>query len=209
MRGATQSRQSVLPNSFACHAVSSPAPAERLSRHRLHSPHSADARCEHCLRCHRADEEARPTGLQRDEGAKAVEQGTGRACQTDAGSGIAVGADHDQKGPVQSYPLRRGRISVHGESVEPGTPATLRVLDADLRRNRLEMPKGFTSPEDPPTARVTVTRLWSEMSGRGIVASAEGRAERPALNRPFRSARQSSSPSDRSMEPAPGWPGAA
>ena len=79
----------------------------------------------------------------------------------------------DKTGPVQSYLLERGQIGAHGKAVEPGTPATLHTLDPGLPRNRLGLAKWITSSENPLTARVTVNRLWAEVFGRGIVASAE------------------------------------
>jgi len=79
----------------------------------------------------------------------------------------------DKTGPVRSYLLERGQIGTHGKEVEPGTPAALHSLDAGLPRNRLGLAKWITSPENPLTARVTVNRLWAEVFGRGIVASAE------------------------------------
>ena len=79
----------------------------------------------------------------------------------------------DKQGPVESYLLTRGQIGAHGKAVEPGTPAALHTLNPGLPRNRLGLAKWITSPENPLTARVTVNRLWAEVFGRGIVASAE------------------------------------
>ena len=79
----------------------------------------------------------------------------------------------DKPGPVQSYLLERGRIGTLGKRVEPGTPAALHALDPGLPRNRLGLAKWITSPENPLTTRVTVNRLWAQVFGRGIVATAE------------------------------------
>ena len=79
----------------------------------------------------------------------------------------------DKPGPVQTHLLERGQIGTHGNVVKPGTPAALHALDPDLPRNRLGLAKWITSAENPLTARVTVNRLWAEVFGRGIVASAE------------------------------------
>lgn len=49
----------------------------------------------------------------------------------------------------------------------------LHALDLDLPRNRRGLARWITSPENPLTARVTVNRLWAEVFGRGIVASAD------------------------------------
>ena len=79
----------------------------------------------------------------------------------------------DKPGPVQTHLLTRGQIGTHGKAVEPGTPAALHALDPGLPRNRLGLAQWITSPENPLAARVTVNRLWAEVFGRGIVASAE------------------------------------
>lgn len=79
----------------------------------------------------------------------------------------------DKAGPVTSYLLERGQFGAHGKEVEPGTPAAMHELDSDLPRNRLGLAKWITSPENQLTARVAVNRLWAEVFGRGIVASAE------------------------------------
>ena len=79
----------------------------------------------------------------------------------------------DKPGPSQSYLLERGQIGALGKEVEPGTPAVLHALDPSLPLNRLGLATWITSPENPLTARVTVNRLWAEVFGRGIVASAE------------------------------------
>ena len=84
----------------------------------------------------------------------------------------------DKSGPIQSYLLRRGQIGAHSKAVEPGTPAALHALDPDLPPNRLGLAQWITSPENPLTARVTVNRLWAEVFGRGIVASAEDFGQR-------------------------------
>ena len=79
----------------------------------------------------------------------------------------------DKPGPVQTHLLTRGQIGTHGKAVEPGTPAALHALDPGLPRNRLGLAKWITSPDNPLVARGTVNRLWAEVFGRGIVASAE------------------------------------
>ena len=79
----------------------------------------------------------------------------------------------DRLDPGQSYLLKRGQIGAHGKEVEPGTPAVLHAPDPSLPPNRLGLAKWITSTENPLTARVTVNRLWAEVFGRGIVASAE------------------------------------
>lgn len=79
----------------------------------------------------------------------------------------------DKRAPVRSYLLKRGQIGSRGKVVEPGVPAALHALDPALPASRLGLAKWIVSPENPLTARVTVNRLWAEIFGRGIVASAE------------------------------------
>ena len=79
----------------------------------------------------------------------------------------------DKPAPVRTHLLKRGRVGNHGKAVEPGAPAALHALDPGLPANRLGLAKWIVSPENPLTARVTVNRIWAEIFGRGIVASAE------------------------------------
>ena len=79
----------------------------------------------------------------------------------------------DKPAPVRSYLLKRGQVGSRGKAVEAGVPAVLHALDPSLPASRLGLAKWIVSPENPLTARVTVNRLWSEIFGRGIVASAE------------------------------------
>lgn len=79
----------------------------------------------------------------------------------------------DKPAPVRSYLLKRGQVGNHGKAVEPGVPAALHSLDPGWPANRLGLAQWIVSPENPLMARVTVNRLWAEIFGRGIVASAE------------------------------------
>lgn len=79
----------------------------------------------------------------------------------------------DKPTPVRSYLLKRGQVGSRGKAVEPGVPAVLHALEPSLPASRLGLAEWIVSPENPLTARVTVNRLWSEIFGRGIVASAE------------------------------------
>ena len=79
----------------------------------------------------------------------------------------------DRPGPVQSHVLERGQIGARGAAVEPGLPAALHASAPGLPANRLGLARWITAPENPLTARVTVNRIWAEIFGRGIVASAE------------------------------------
>ena len=79
----------------------------------------------------------------------------------------------DKPAPVRSFLLKRGQVGSRGKAVEAGVPAVLHALDPSLPASRLGLAKWIVSPENPLTARVTVNRLWSEIFGRGIVASAE------------------------------------
>lgn len=79
----------------------------------------------------------------------------------------------DKPAPVRSYLLKRGQVGNPGKAVEPGVPAALHALDPSLPASRLGLAKWIVAPENPLMARVTVNRLWAEIFGRGIVASAE------------------------------------
>ena len=78
--------------------------------------------------------------------------------------------------------MRRGEFLNKGAAVEPATPSILHPLLDDVPRNRLGLAQWLVSPDNPLVARVAVNRWWSEMFGRGIVASLEDfgtQGERP------------------------------
>ncbi|APZ92812.1 DUF1553 domain-containing protein [Fuerstiella marisgermanici] len=74
--------------------------------------------------------------------------------------------------PRSSYVFDRGDYRNKGESIERGTPGFLHTLNAN-RPNRLDLARWLVDPANPLVARVTVNRWWSELFGRGIVATPE------------------------------------
>ena len=78
--------------------------------------------------------------------------------------------------------MRRGEFLNKGAAVEATTPSRLHAMPDDLPRDRLGLAQWLVSPENPLVGRVAVNRWWSEMFGRGIVASLEdfgSQGERP------------------------------
>jgi mono/diheme cytochrome c family protein len=69
--------------------------------------------------------------------------------------------------------LRRGNFLDRGETVDPGTPASLHRAATDAPRDRLGLARWLVDRENPLVARVTVNRWWAEFFGRGIVGTPE------------------------------------
>jgi hypothetical protein len=69
--------------------------------------------------------------------------------------------------------LARGDYRNLGEEVQPGTPAVLPPMAADLPRNRLGLAKWLVDPKHPLTARVAVNRFWAMYFGTGLVKTVE------------------------------------
>ena len=70
--------------------------------------------------------------------------------------------------------LQRGDYKHPGDTVQPGTLASLHPMNAVGRRlNRLDLARWLLSPDNPLTARVTVNRIWQEYFGRGLVRTSE------------------------------------
>ena len=85
--------------------------------------------------------------------------------------------------PRQAYIFGRGLYKNRGENVEPGTPAALPPMDAELPRNRLGLARWLVSGTHPLTARVLVNRIWQQYFGLGLVRTPEDfgvRAELPS-----------------------------
>lgn len=75
-----------------------------------------------------------------------------------------------------THVLERGVYDQTGAAVEPGVPAVLRSAgeaDVSPRPNRLGLARWLVAGENPLTARVTVNRLWQQVFGRGLVATAD------------------------------------
>ena len=83
--------------------------------------------------------------------------------------------------PKQAYILKRGSYESRGKPVDPAFPAFLPDLGFKPR-NRLDLARWLTHPENPLTARVTVNRFWQALFGRGLVGTSEDfgiQGERP------------------------------
>jgi hypothetical protein len=77
--------------------------------------------------------------------------------------------------------LTRGDYLTPGESVTPGTPASLHPLQRQHVSNRLELARWLVRRDNPLTARVMVNRWWNELFGRGIVTTTEDFGRQGAL----------------------------
>jgi hypothetical protein len=75
--------------------------------------------------------------------------------------------------PRDTFVLTRGQYDLHGEKVEPGTPAVLPPLPADAPKTRLTLAKWIVDPANPLTARVQANRLWEKFFGTGLVKTTE------------------------------------
>lgn len=69
--------------------------------------------------------------------------------------------------------LHRGEYDQQGEEVTANVPEVMGGLPADLPANRLGLARWLVSDENPLTARVTVNRIWQNLFGTGLVATAE------------------------------------
>lgn len=75
--------------------------------------------------------------------------------------------------PRETHVLKRGDYLDPGAKVSAGTPAILHPMAADLPRDRLGLARWLVDPANPLVARVVVNRWWSQLFGRGLVATPE------------------------------------
>jgi mono/diheme cytochrome c family protein len=76
----------------------------------------------------------------------------------------------ERNGPRETHIHIRGDFLRHGARVEPGIPAVLPQLSADLKSpTRLDFARWLVSARNPLTPRVTMNRVWQKYFGRGIV----------------------------------------
>ena len=75
--------------------------------------------------------------------------------------------------PRQTCVLRRGDYLQPGDAVAPDTPSVLHPFGDELPKNRLGLARWLVSEDNPLVARVTVNRWWSQIFGRGLVATEE------------------------------------
>lgn len=73
----------------------------------------------------------------------------------------------------KTFQFVRGSWLDHGQQVIPAVPSIMHDLPKDVDLNRLALAKWFASQDNPLTARVAVNRLWDQLFGIGIVATAE------------------------------------
>ena len=88
----------------------------------------------------------------------------------------------DSVGLRQTHRLNRGQYDQPAEPVPFATPAAVLPFDTlTLPQNRLGLARWLFDARNPLTARVWVNRLWQEVFGRGIVATAENFGVQGAL----------------------------
>jgi hypothetical protein len=68
---------------------------------------------------------------------------------------------------------KRGEFLQPTDPVEPGIPAVLPPIPADVPRNRLTFARWLVDPANPLTGRVTMNRAWGAFFGRGLVRTPE------------------------------------
>jgi hypothetical protein len=78
----------------------------------------------------------------------------------------------DDGTPPATNLLKRGNPKRKGERVTPGYPRVLAATaPPDPPKDRRDLAKWLTRPENPLAARVIVNRLWQHHFGRGLVAT--------------------------------------
>src|SRR5262245_25800008 len=76
----------------------------------------------------------------------------------------------ERNDPRETHIHIRGDFLRHGARVEPGIPAVLPQLPADLKSpTRLDFARWLVDARNPLTPRVTMNRVWQKYFGRGIV----------------------------------------
>jgi hypothetical protein len=75
--------------------------------------------------------------------------------------------------PKPAFLLNRGEYDQRRDKVGRATPAFLPPLPPGAPLNRLGLARWLTAPNHPLTARVAVNRFWLQVSGTGIVKTAE------------------------------------
>ncbi len=74
--------------------------------------------------------------------------------------------------PRETHVLLRGQYNQPGETVKPGTPASLPSLPTGASPDRLSLARWLIDPRHPLTARVAVNRFWKNFMGTGMVKTA-------------------------------------
>jgi hypothetical protein len=84
-----------------------------------------------------------------------------------------VMAMREMEKPRPAFILKRGAYDTPGEPVTMDTPSAILPFKAEYPRNRLGLARWIFDPENPLPARVVANRLWQQMFGRGLVATAD------------------------------------
>lgn len=69
--------------------------------------------------------------------------------------------------------FERGNWMVKGNKVEPGVPAIMNPMPANVPKNRLGMALWLTDKRNPLVARTMVNRLWEQLFGAGLAETLE------------------------------------
>jgi hypothetical protein len=93
-----------------------------------------------------------------------------RRCEEIPSVQVPVMAEQPAGQRRETRVFRRGNWLDKGELVTPGVPHVLGAADV---RDRLQLARWLTSPENPLFARVAVNRFWEQLFGLGIVESSE------------------------------------
>ena len=69
--------------------------------------------------------------------------------------------------------IRGNWLEKDAAALNAGTPASLHSLGVDQDATRLDLANWLTSPDNPFTSRVLVSRVWEQIFGRGLVETME------------------------------------
>ena len=83
--------------------------------------------------------------------------------------------------PRQTHILNRGLYDQPTTLVGPNTPESVLVFEKALPQNRKGLAEWLFDDKNPLTARVAVNRLWQQLFGTGIVATADDFGNQGAL----------------------------
>ncbi len=87
----------------------------------------------------------------------------------------------DEKGIRKNKLLNRGLYDAPGEEVPYALPENVLPFSEEYSKDRLGLATWFFDDKNPLTARVIVNRLWQQMFGTGIVATADDFGNQGAL----------------------------
>ncbi|MCK8520992.1 PSD1 and planctomycete cytochrome C domain-containing protein [Aquimarina sp. D1M17] len=87
----------------------------------------------------------------------------------------------DEKGIRKNKLLNRGLYDAPGEEVPYALPENVLPFSEEYSKDRLGLATWFFDDNNPLTARVMVNRLWQQMFGTGIVATADDFGNQGAL----------------------------